>query len=313
VRNRLRWSLFLGFSSWFLLAEEPEIRTLVFQVEHRFERKRNRDYMQLRLALPVTEPGRQLIRAIRFDPEPDRQKHEKGKRVAEWKWKDYARTKTIRVEVAADLIPPTHPQDPDELPGLTPAQIRTYLKSEPFVESDAEEIQRLAAEIPESDDLEEWIQLIADKVVSHLRYDGFNPQDLGALEAVKTQKGDCTEYADLFTALCRAKGLPARSRLCFLTRSVDTPLHSVSEVYLPGKGWRVVDPLWGEITGRKQTQLLNRYLFLSTSRNDTDMFGSFADRAMQKFGTEVTETVESTLRVRERKPDGSIQTHESTY
>jgi len=306
-----RLCLFVLMAGLFLQARESENRTLVFQFEHRFERTHSRDYMQIRIALPVTEPGRQTIHAIRFDPAPDRQKDEEGKRIAEWKWKDFARRKTIQVHVAAELIPPTG--EADRSPGLLPDQMAHLLKPEPFIESDAEEIREMAEAIPDQDDLEAMVQAIVDQVVAHLSYDGFNPEDLGALAAAKGRKGDCTEYADLFTALCRAKGIPARSRLCLLTRTVDTPLHSVSEVYLPGKGWKVVDPLWGELTGRPQSELPNRYLFLSTTRNDKDMFGKFSDRVFQKFGKQVSESAETSLRILEKTPDGGVKKVESTY
>lgn len=47
-------------------------------------------------------------------------------------------------------------------------------------------------------------------VREHLEPVAYDPDDRGALYALMSGKGDCTEYAALFAALCRAQGVPAR-------------------------------------------------------------------------------------------------------
>ena len=41
-------------------------------------------------------------------------------------------------------------------------------------------------------------------------YVGYIKNDRGALYALKTKEGDCTEFMHLFVALCRANKIPAR-------------------------------------------------------------------------------------------------------
>jgi len=70
-------------------------------------------------------------------------------------------------------------------------------------------------------------------------------EDKGALYALTNLSGDCTEFAALFAALCRAAGIPARlmggyicQRNCLVT-TVD--FHNWAEFYHNG-AWHLADP-----------------------------------------------------------------------
>jgi transglutaminase-like putative cysteine protease len=88
-------------------------------------------------------------------------------------------------------------------------------------------------------------------VVDNMRYSGYNPSDVGALEALKSLSGDCTEYSDLLTALNRAAGIPAIT-VDGLKGTTDSGYiqgenkHNWLEVYLPGSGWVPMDPILGK-------------------------------------------------------------------
>ncbi|HVE81120.1 MAG TPA: transglutaminase domain-containing protein [Candidatus Dormibacteraeota bacterium] len=63
----------------------------------------------------------------------------------------------------------------------------------------------------------------------------------------------CLEYSDLMVALLRAQGIPARMPVGYAysgnlkqSDAVDDSLHSWVEAYVPGVGWMVIDPTWGE-------------------------------------------------------------------
>jgi transglutaminase-like putative cysteine protease len=76
-------------------------------------------------------------------------------------------------------------------------------------------------------------------------------ENKGALYALQKRAGDCTEYATLFVALCRAQGIPSRI-VSGATISADNILHNHTwaELYLPNYGWIPVDPTWGQSTGQ---------------------------------------------------------------
>ena len=73
----------------------------------------------------------------------------------------------------------------------------------------------------------------------------------GVLDTMRRRVGDCTEFADFYTTLARAVGLPARTVVGLAYR--DDPggsagafaLHAWNEVALDGV-WHGVDPTWGQ-------------------------------------------------------------------
>lgn len=77
-----------------------------------------------------------------------------------------------------------------------------------------------------------------------LRFDdGAPPRHV--LDALRVGAGSCVAFAELFTALARATGLPARVRTGTavpVTGAAPGP-HAWSEVWIGGR-WRAVDPAW---------------------------------------------------------------------
>ncbi len=104
-------------------------------------------------------------------------------------------------------------------------------------------------------------------VVENLTYD-FNAVKKDSVErqgseVALTQKGSwtCMEYTDLFVALARTMGIPARevdgyafnlnenSKPLSLNLKTGDLLHSWAEFYDPNYGWVQVDPTWGSTSG----------------------------------------------------------------
>lgn len=140
---------------------------------------------------------------------------------------------------------------------LLPRDMATYLAEEPHWQTKADELRQLADELrtPEA---------IYNYVVRTLKYDFSRVTDnkprLGALDALKNQNSAvCTEYTDLFIAIARAAGIPARevegfaytenSKLRPLSLVKDI-LHAWPEYYdTQKKSWIMIDPTWGSTTG----------------------------------------------------------------
>ena len=91
---------------------------------------------------------------------------------------------------------------------------------------------------------------LASFVHGHLRYRDTDHAG-GVLETMRRRVGDCTEFADFYTTLARAVGLPARTvvGLAYRDGPGDSPgafaLHAWNEVAVGGV-WRGVDPTWGQ-------------------------------------------------------------------
>ncbi len=122
--------------------------------------------------------------------------------------------------------------------------LNRYLGPEKYIESDDADIIRLARKLKASDNLK-TAQNLFDWVADNVRYAGYLKNARGARYALTHKKGDCTEYMDLFVALCRADRIPARGIGGYVLKdsSVVKPAsyHNWAEFYDDGV-WIVVDP-----------------------------------------------------------------------
>ncbi|MFA6027575.1 MAG: transglutaminase domain-containing protein [Patescibacteria group bacterium] len=138
----------------------------------------------------------------------------------------------------------------DYIDQCTGEKPNTFLDPEVYIESDDLEIMELARDLSEGASTDcEKAEIYYNYVADNMNYEK-NITYGGALNAMYTELGDCTDYSDYYVALCRASGIPAR----FITGLVYTEgetdytnmLHNWAEVYLPGTGWTQVDPTIGQ-------------------------------------------------------------------
>ncbi|MEM7232314.1 MAG: transglutaminase-like domain-containing protein [Planctomycetota bacterium] len=96
---------------------------------------------------------------------------------------------------------------------------------------------------------EKQVKRLVEYVHLFLRYD-LNAEPLTVLSIIEKRRGDCTEFSDLFVALARCAGIPAR-RIGGLSYMGDRHQtfggHAWCEVALEGK-WVPVDPTSGQTT-----------------------------------------------------------------
>ncbi|MBP7830412.1 MAG: transglutaminase domain-containing protein [Kiritimatiellae bacterium] len=136
-------------------------------------------------------------------------------------------------------------QDPGLQSGDEP---RDYLRPEEWIESEAPEIKKQAAEAP-AGDARETARWFFDFIRAKIRVKDIDPADRGALWALQHEQGDCTELAYLFVALCRARGIPARvlggyrcDGNCVLAAA---GYHNWAEFH-DGRAWVIVDLALGD-------------------------------------------------------------------
>lgn len=126
-----------------------------------------------------------------------------------------------------------------------------------FWETDAEKIKKMAADLKTPRDIYNFVV----KTLTY-NYDLVSPtrERLGALSILSNPKNAlCLEFTDLFVALARAAGIPAREiegfaytnspklRPLSLTQDI---LHAWPEYYDQNEDvWRMIDPTWGKTTG----------------------------------------------------------------
>jgi hypothetical protein len=118
-----------------------------------------------------------------------------------------------------------------------------YVEAAPYIESANEKIVRLSTSLKGSDQYS-TAQNLYRWVSANLKHRTYLPQMQGALYALDTRQGDCTEFASLLTAMSRASALPARLMAGYVydenavLRAVD--YHNWTEIYIDG-AWTVAD------------------------------------------------------------------------
>ncbi|MGA1823701.1 MAG: transglutaminase-like domain-containing protein [bacterium] len=119
-----------------------------------------------------------------------------------------------------------------------------YVHPEKFIESDHPLIIKQAS-ILTRDNPYNTAHALYGWIVQNIECNEFQSEDRGALYAFTKMRGDCTECASLFVALCRAAHIPARMmsgyichRNCIVTAA---DFHHWAEFYHEG-AWHLVDP-----------------------------------------------------------------------
>ncbi len=183
--------------------------------------------------------------------------------------------------------------------------------AEPYIEADAPEIADKAAELSQGaltpcDSARAFYEFIGD----NMDYNGYNPGDIGALGALETLAGDCTEFSDLLTALSRAAGIPARpveGVTCCTTAEEYTAgnvKHNWLLLNLPGSGWVPVDPTWGRFPNQRDdffAAIDDQHILLTLGRNPAPL-NSYHGYTYTWWGSNVDITNEETWSVLEVTP-----------
>jgi len=140
---------------------------------------------------------------------------------------------------------------------LSDTKLKEYLKEQPYWQANNKEIKDLAFKLRTP-------YAIYQYVVNSLTYDFSRVQDskprIGALEVLKNPTSAvCLEFTDLFIAIARAAGIPAReiNGFAFTQNSKERPLSLVKDVLHAWpeyydydiQTWVMVDPTWSNTTG----------------------------------------------------------------
>lgn len=212
----------------------------------------NKNYFPIstEIALPPTT-NYQDVQIDSINPKPTNVKLDKdGNWLAGY---TLAPNQKLNVKVSGKVQVYLNPKSED----LTSSQLTDYLKRQTYWESDNSTILEQAKTLKTP-------YAIYQYVVKTLNYDfnrvQTNSPRLGALQALsKTNSAVCLEFSDLFIALSRAAGIPAREieGYGYSTNSRERPLSLVEDVLhawpeyydFDKKTWIMVDPTWGNTTG----------------------------------------------------------------
>ena len=149
-----------------------------------------------------------------------------------------------------------------------PNEYKIYTRNQKYWETDSKKIKDVSNKLFDGKkNVSQNTQNIYKFVVSTLNYnfDAIKKENViryGANKSLdKNGKWTCMEFTDLFIALSREMGIPARelNGYAFTQENYITPLsinlrggdflHSWTEYYDPNFGWVAVDPTWGSTSG----------------------------------------------------------------
>jgi transglutaminase-like putative cysteine protease len=180
-----------------------------------------------------------------------------------------------------------------------------YLQPEPGIESDDAAIVDFATHLTarEAYPLEKAVKLFY-YVNSKLLYQVVDEPDHSALRTLRRGYGVCEDYSLLYTALCRAVGIPARfvngfrfdpAKLGKGENDLEQFGHAWVEVNLPGAGWVPVEPTFHyTVNGAKQ---VNYDFFGKLLGEDRHLLFSYSRQRGIKWGWCYTQSVSPEIKV----------------
>lgn len=205
-----------------------------------------------KIALPP-DTGYQQVSIDAIDPKPtDIERDNDGNWLARY---TLAPGTTLSIEATVSVTIGLTPELPTQK--LSEADRSRYLKPLPYWETDDQSIKSLASVYTTS-------RSIYDYVVTTLSYDYERvktpPKRKGAAGSlINPKESVCMEFTDLFIAIARAAGIPAREAVGYAHTTnpklrplslVTDVLHAWPEYYDDDRGvWVPVDPTWGNTTG----------------------------------------------------------------
>jgi transglutaminase-like putative cysteine protease len=155
---------------------------------------------------------------------------------------------SITTTLTGSVLLYEHHEDLQTCPGPVPAE---FQQPEKYIEADDPQIVNLADGLKNSNqDTCQVVRSNYDYVIDNVAYHYYD-EDRGALEALESGEGDCTDMSFLLIALNRASGIPSRQAqgLTLKTEKNGKQIlerHQWAEVYFPGTGWAPVDPTFGQ-------------------------------------------------------------------
>jgi hypothetical protein len=155
--------------------------------------------------------------------------------------------------------------------GPFPAAVRTFLGASESIDPKSAKLVAVAAPLKGTNDAEtarnilEWMR---KNIKYRLQKSGIGDLDFKTMEEIVDRgHAECRGYTLLYTALCRAAGVPARPvwGLAKLPATDAKPKgdfasHNWCEVYVNGLGWVPVDPQKPESFGLQPTAHLRFYM-----------------------------------------------------
>ena len=158
-------------------------------------------------------------------------------------------TKTITVTTTV-MVTQVGPIDKSEVQGSIPDNMVEYTQPVPYLwESDDPAIMAKASELITGElNIYYKAKAVFEFVENYLTYQPFD-EEHSALWAYNNRVGDCSEFTHLFSALCRAAGIPTKFVSAYgynpqVGGDLRAQGHAFAFIFLPGVEWTPMDLTW---------------------------------------------------------------------
>lgn len=219
----------------------------------------------LNVYVPATTSNQRLVSIDTTQPFVE-EIDDLGNRMLVFTLRDLAPFATRRISITSVVEVATIPND---------AEVQhngAFEGDEPMVERDHPEIRALATSI-EKDRASDYVDQVYQWVRNNLTYAGFVADDMGALSALKTRRGDCSEFAYLVAALNRVRGVPTKVLGGYVVSSnavvKASEYHNWNEVLLDGK-WQLVDAQKGAFLTNLNSYVVTRIVSRRSIRSSDE-------------------------------------------
>ena len=218
--------------------------------------------------LPLHIPKRQEVTDMQYSVLPDSIIHEKGNTYAVFLMPHPERQK-ITIDATVQIYKSdyrTTKRHRGEYAEAFPVDsIDYFLGPERFIETNDPAIQQVSSTLSAQADTLTTLWNIHGFVKEAFPYKR-QQSHIGAARALMIKEGDCSEYADLFVAICRNNRIPARVVTGFVIKD-DNEIgwHAWAEAYLYKYGWIPFDATGYRASFRS---IDNKYVTLSRVIND---------------------------------------------
>jgi transglutaminase-like putative cysteine protease len=224
--------------------------------------------IRLTCHLPLHIPKRQEVVAIKYSVLPDSIINEDSNSYAVFLM-DPPERKMLTVEVKLLIYKNDYKTTKRRGNGnadvLPEDSIAYFLRAERFIDKEDARITAQALQLSAGDDTLSTLWNIHGYVKEAFPYK-VQKLHIGAANALTFGQGDCSEYADLFVALCRDSHIPARVVDGFVVKDDGSiGWHAWAEAFVHGYGWIPFDATGYRASFRS---LDNKYVYLSRAIND---------------------------------------------
>lgn len=235
--------------------------------------------LEFKVALPQSYDHRQIVHKINYSTRPRMTYQEEQAKYAVFVFENPHHTIELNINFQIEVLAYDLSKAQDLSPTvktLKKGKRKKYLRLEDYLK--IENQNSIPWEQLEQDSALKVVYEIHEFVEQTLHYQSEFGKDRGADFALTTGAGDCSEYSDLMVALCRYKGIPARTVSGYTVKTNKNSIygnifqsssHAWVEVFFEDYGWIPFDPTHSD--GSQVTQfnhLQTKYIYLYFNKLD---------------------------------------------